>query len=334
MQIIDFVITNLIIPALLMLWVWKSSGSNWAGSILCLLTTASYFVFYWVGEFNKAITLFGAVWTLLILFASYRLIKKSKTAPLFPQKIGKRVVLSVIALISFIFIYLNLSSLQSSFYKNRLETRHFIFYSSKNDDSLDKLADLLEQNYGRITDAIQVKLPAKTKVFVFPNPMNFIYSIGQFSNFWSLGVFGEDALYIVSPKYRPSMFQSTVHEFTHVVLSHVDSKRPTWLEEGVANYFGKTDLNALNVLPPLVSAGKIPGFDELDGSAFVYRNGYPYSYTIVEFLAAKYGYEKLNDFIRHPEDCDRIFGVSKAELHDLWVGYLRENYGSKMVRAK
>ncbi|MDR0267805.1 hypothetical protein [Paenibacillus sp.] len=145
--LIDWVITNILIPGLLILWVWKSGRTSLSGSALCLLAAASFFIYFWVGDLNKADTIFGVVWTLLFLFASYRLIRKMKAAPLFPQKIGKRVALSVIALISFIFIYLNLSSLESSFYKNRLETEHFIFYNSKTDDSIDKLAGLLEQNY-------------------------------------------------------------------------------------------------------------------------------------------------------------------------------------------
>lgn len=327
MLIIDLVIANLLIPGLLALWVWKSSGSSFAGSITCLLTTASYFVFYWLGDFNKAMTVFGAIWMILILYASYRLIKKTYGSPLFPQNIGKWATLAVIMIGSSIFIYLNVNSLQSSFYKSELETKHFIFYNAKTDDSIDKLANILEQNYVRIINQLQAEPMAKTKVTVFPNRIHFIYALGQFSNFWSLGVFGEDSLFILSPKNRPSMLNSSIHEFTHVILSHIDSKRPTWLEEGVANYIGNTDLNAQEVLPPLVSAGKIPDFDEIDGPAFVYRNGYPYSYTIVEFLIAKYGYEKLNDYIRHPDDYNRIFGVSKSELHSLWVDYLKKNYG-------
>ncbi|MGG4396960.1 hypothetical protein ABEX25_21890 [Paenibacillus thiaminolyticus] len=327
MLVIDLVITNLVIPGLLTLWVWKSSGSSLAGSVTCLLTTASYFIFFWIGEFNKAMTLFGALWTPLVLYASYRLIKKTKGAPLFPQNIRKLAALSVMMLIASIFIYVNLSSLQSSFYQKQLETEHFMVYNSKaHYAEAEQLANRLERNYGRVTEALQVEPSTKTKVIVFPSQLHFIYSLGQFSNFWSLGVFNEDTLFILSPKNRPAMYNSSVHEFIHIILSHIDSKRPTWLEEGVANYFGKTDLNALKVLPPLISSGQIPSFDEIDGPAFVYRHGYPYSYTIVEFLVIEYGYEKLNDFIRHPEDYKRIFGVSKSELQALWVKYLKGNY--------
>ncbi|MEC2673138.1 hypothetical protein P9W92_04975, partial [Bacillus cereus] len=325
--IIDLIVANLVIPGLLSLWIWKSQGSSLVGTVTCLLTTMSYFIFYWLGDSYKALTIFGLIWMPFIIFASYRLIKKTYGSPVFPHEIGKLATLTIIIMTSFIFIYLNMTALQSTFYKNQKETDHFIFYSSKADYSeVVKLADNLEQHYGRIIGLLKTEPTTKTKVTVFSNQINLVYSLGLFSNFWSLGVFSDEKLFILSPKNRSSILNSSIHEFTHVVLSHIDSKRPTWLEEGVADYLGNTDLNVQKVLPTLVSADKIPNFDEINGPEFVYRNGYPYSYTIVEFLVIKYGYEKLNDFIRHPEEYNRIFGVSKSELHSLWVDYLKANY--------
>lgn len=326
-MIIDLIIANLLIPGLLSLWIWKADGSSCLGTVICLLTSASYFVLYWFGTFYKTLTVIGVVWMIFAIYASYRLVKKTYGSPLFPQGREELVVVIIVIVISSIFIYLNVSSLQSSFYKIQKETEHFIFYSSKSDhQEVEKLANNLENHYERIIGILKAEPKAKTQVTVFPNQINLIYALGQFSNFWSLGMFGDDALFILSPRNNPAIIGSSIHEFTHVVLSHIDSKRPTWLEEGVANYVGNTDLNAKIVLPPLVSSGKIPSFDEIDGAAFVYRNGYPYSYTIVEFLVERYGYDKLNDFIRHPEDYERIFGSSKAQLHNMWVEYLKVNY--------
>ncbi|MCE0553902.1 hypothetical protein LQK80_14205 [Bacillus thuringiensis] len=61
-----------------------------------------------------------------------------------------------------------MTALQSTFYKNQKETDHFIFYSSKADYSeVVKLADNLEQHYGRIIGLLKTEPTTKTKVTVF-----------------------------------------------------------------------------------------------------------------------------------------------------------------------
>lgn len=83
--IIDLIVANLVIPGLLSLWIWKSQGSSLVGTVTCLLTTMSYFIFYWLGDSYKALTIFGLIWMPFIIFASYRLIKKTYGSPVFPH---------------------------------------------------------------------------------------------------------------------------------------------------------------------------------------------------------------------------------------------------------
>lgn len=128
--------------------------------------------------------------------------------------------------------------------------------------------------------------------------------------------------------------RTIVHEFTHVLIGQLTfsclSSVPTWLNEGIAVY-SEGDLDPLlatllsnaiarNDLPPLRALGK--GFSQhADRATFSYAQ----SYSVVNYLIANFGAERmlnlftaLRDGQRIDEALQAIYGFGIDELDNRW----------------
>lgn len=74
----------------------------------------------------------------------------------------------------------------------------------------------------------------------------------------------------------------------------------------------------------------LPTFKDLDTGedfeTFFKRDGYQYSFTIVESIIKLFGYDKLSSLIKSPNSFVEIFGITEDELQDKWIDYIKENY--------
>lgn len=211
-----------------------------------------------------------------------------------------------------------------------MTTEHFEFYCNDTDEKcLDKLNQLLDENYLRITTDLGVRISRVTRVYIFPDLETFHNEIGQPDAADSLvGLEYLHAIYMVSPLYRGDMdtyyeiLPVIVHEFTHIAFSYVNADYqtvPKWLDEGIAMFEAKQD-------PGFFSVTDCPTLNELDTDydSFVKINGYAYSYTIIAYIIKEFGWEKLRGLIDSASDFETILGVTKAEFYTHWVAYLKE----------
>ncbi|MCA1076462.1 hypothetical protein K9O30_22690 [Clostridium bowmanii] len=74
----------------------------------------------------------------------------------------------------------------------------------------------------------------------------------------------------------------------------------------------------------------IPTFKDLDTGedfeTFFKRNGYQYSYTIVESIIEEFGYDKLYNLIEAPNNFVGILGITENQMQNKWVEYIKKNY--------
>lgn len=74
----------------------------------------------------------------------------------------------------------------------------------------------------------------------------------------------------------------------------------------------------------------LPTFKDLDTGedfeTFFKLNGYQYSYTIVESIIEYFGYDKLYNLIKSPDNFEDIFGMTENQLQNKWIDYIRNNY--------
>ena len=152
------------------------------------------------------------------------------------------------------------------------------------------------------------------------------------------GGIGIGKIVIASPLNPPpgseynNVVNTAVHEFVHIVVNKINENTPRWLNEGIACYEAKD--NNENWIRQTVKKGLVnnmlPTFNDLDTGndfeTFFKRNGYQYSYTIVESIVEKFGYDKLYNLIKSPNSFVDIFGITKEQLQYKWIEYIKINY--------
>ncbi|ALB45400.1 peptidase MA family metallohydrolase [Clostridium beijerinckii] len=222
----------------------------------------------------------------------------------------------------------------------RKETQNFIIcYTEFDKKCIDKVSNVLEDNYNRITNNLNKQLNEKLTIEIHPDHNELHMALG-FPNApdWVRGGIGVGKIVIASPLNPPpgsdfyNVLNTAVHEFVHMIVNKINDNTPRWLNEGIACYEAKD--NNENWIIKTVQNGLenniIPTFKELDTGAdfetFFARNGYQYSYTIVESIIKLFGYEKLRNLIKEPNSIVEIFGMTEEELQNKWNDYIKVNY--------
>ncbi len=218
---------------------------------------------------------------------------------------------------------------------------HFNFYSKEGDKKvLDSLSKALENNYLRITKNMQTSFNTKIDVFIYPDLKTFHSAINYLdAPDWVVGAASKNELIMVSflnpgsEHSYESLMKAIVHELTHAVVLNFRKQGlvglPNWLNEGYAYYEAKQLSKAQReIVHNQLLKNKIPSWNELETVNTVQFgdfNGYPISATIIEFLVESYGLDKLKQFIIEPEAVEKIYNVSKEDLEDLWLKYLKQS---------
>ncbi|MFL0195708.1 peptidase MA family metallohydrolase [Clostridium sp. WILCCON 0269] len=222
----------------------------------------------------------------------------------------------------------------------RKETEHFIIHYTEFDKTcIDKISDVLENSYNRITNNLNQQLQKKLIIEVHPDRNQLHIALG-FPNApdWIRGGLGIGKIVIASPLNPPpgsefyNVLNTAVHEFVHIIVNKINEDTPRWLNEGIACYEAKD--NSENWIVKTVGNGLVnnilPTFKDLDTGVdfetFFKRNGYQYSYTIVESIIKLFGYDKLRKLIKTPNSFVEIFGITEDELQNQWIDYIKVNY--------
>jgi hypothetical protein len=220
------------------------------------------------------------------------------------------------------------------------ETEHFVIHYTEMDKScIDKVSDVLENSYKRITTNLMEQLEEKLTIEIHSD-LNELHNALGFPNApdWIRGGIGVNKIIIASPLNPPpgsnfdNVVNTAVHEFVHIIVNKINSDTPRWLNEGIACYEGK-DNNFKWIMETVkkgIVGNSIPTFKVLDTGEdfekFFKYNGYQYSYTIIESIVVQFGYDKLYRLIKAPNNFVHIFGMTESQLQETWIEYIKKNY--------
>ncbi|MBZ9635177.1 peptidase MA family metallohydrolase [Clostridium sp. FP1] len=220
------------------------------------------------------------------------------------------------------------------------ETQHFIIYYTEIDKPcIDKVSDVLEDNYNRITIMFKQQLQEKLNIEIHSD-LNQLHIALGFPNApdWIRGGIGVDKIVIASPLNPPpgsqfdNVLNTAVHEFVHIIVNKINANTPRWLNEGIACYEAK-DNNENGIRKTVMNGlvnNTVPTFKDLDTGedfeTFFKRNGYQYSYTIVESIIEEFGYDKLYNLIESPNKFLGVFGITENQLQNKWMEFIKKNY--------
>lgn len=222
----------------------------------------------------------------------------------------------------------------------KLETQHFVITFSEMDKAcIDKVSAVLEGSYSEVTNKLKQQLEEKLIVEIYTDLNQLHIALGfPDAPDWVRGGLGNGKIVIASPLNPPpgsgfdNVVKTAVHEFVHIIIKKINSNIPRWLDEGIASYEAKdnNEMWIANTIKRGLENNTIPTFDDLDTGedfqAFFRKDGYQYSYTIIETIVNVFGYDKLYSLINSPEKIVDIFGITENELQNKWIEYLKNNY--------
>lgn len=221
-----------------------------------------------------------------------------------------------------------------------METEHFVItYSEADKACISMVSELLEGSYIEISNKLKKQLEEKLTIEIYNDIKQLHIALG-FSDApdWIRGGLGANKIVIASPLNPPpgsgfdNVVKTAAHEFIHVLIKKINLNIPRWLDEGIACYEAKD--NNEEWIKSTVRKGlennTIPTFDDLDTKedfqTFFQKDGYQYSYTIVEAIVNTFGYAKLRSLVKTPDKIVDVFGITKNELQNKWIEYIRNNY--------
>ena len=223
------------------------------------------------------------------------------------------------------------------------ESEHFTFFAANGvEDSIPLLAKELESNYDRITTDLQVDTTEKFRVYIFADIDTFHQASGQRgASAAHVGTTQGIDTWIVSPLNpggaldTQEVLTAGVHEFTHALVNYINGSLeennyqiPIWFNEGLAGYEAQQMIPDWRArMAQLVSENKIPSIaTDLVPDKWEQVKGFPYSITLVEYMVAEFGFDKIIAVIKSSSEVESILGVTLYELESGWREYLHETY--------
>lgn len=210
------------------------------------------------------------------------------------------------------------------------KTDHFDIYCTPSEATyMDTLPDQVEESYQKITSDLDVKMKNRISLYIYPDIQSFHIAIGKpDAPAWYIGEGNYCSISVVSPGL--SQLRVIRHEMTHSICGQF-AGLPQWLFQGIAMFEGKeTPASQIeSKVEECVKAGKIPSFRDLsvDYDSYSQMNGsYEFSYTMVDYLINRFGFEKLKVLLRAPSDFPGVFGFSEDEVYKDFKAYLIQKY--------
>lgn len=259
-----------------------------------------------------------------------------------------------------------------------VETDHFsIHYHQGLEHLVKRVAYRLESLHKTFANTYHIKVPSKTDVILYDNdmpdgfaypPLNTIF-IGTHNfdfnlrgtNEWFDDVVTHEYSHIVSI-WTSFKFPSWIPHLQMGSFSHPNQKLrseaihvfpteilPQWFTEGIAQYDAllhgseRWDSHRDMILRTAVLSNNPLTWDHMHvftGRGDDYEKTYNHGFSLVKYIAEKYGYEKVVSLLRESSkryrlSFDRsikaVLGITGAELYTDWIRHLEEKY-RKQIR--
>jgi len=209
---------------------------------------------------------------------------------------------------------------------NRDVTSHFLTkYEGREKIEAGKIVlRILEDAYGEVGRAMQYYPSSDIQVI--------LYSSQQFQEVtdapgWSGGIYdGKIRIPIGGIEQEtPGLRRLLYHEYTHAAVRAISSRCPTWLNEGLAQYFEGREVASRQreALKRISEAGNLPLLSNLEGSFMGFdgnqaRYAYLFSLSAVRHMIDRYGMYRVKTVL---DELGRGADTGKALSTGLLVSY-------------
>lgn len=209
---------------------------------------------------------------------------------------------------------------------NRDVTSHFLIkYEGREKIEAGKIVlRVLEDAYGEVGRALSYYPDRDIQVI--------LYSGQQFQEVtdapgWSTGLYDGKIRIPVGgiEQETPGLRKLLYHEYTHAVVRAMTPRCPTWLNEGLAQYFEGKELDARqrDVLRMVVQSGKLPSLASLEGpfngmGAGQAAHAYLFSLSAVRYMIDSFGMYRVKSVL---EELAAGAAVGKAISSGVLISY-------------
>lgn len=214
-----------------------------------------------------------------------------------------------------------------------------VYYQSGDEKGAKEVFNILEKTSDEIRRKLKFKNEKPTEVYVYMNQYSlWIRKYGLITVLaapkWFVGDNKGDKVLMISPytnvkgNDHDNILSVATHELVHTIIYQVYPKLSYWNNNGAATFLAKQSPKR-----GFVNFQNIPTIDDMkneDEKKFGNIGGYQYSYTYIEFLDKKYGWDKVLELIKGVKTYNEIFSKSEQEIYDEWVEFLKVNYTKVM----
>ncbi len=205
---------------------------------------------------------------------------------------------------------------------NREATRHFIvqYEGGENSEIGRKIVDILEDAYSQIGGELSYYPGRELTVILYSN-QQFKYVTDGPS--WSSGIYdGKIRIPIGGLKGDEPMLRNILfHEYTHSLVRSLTDKCPTWLNEGLAQYFERKDKErAKMVMKELLKRKSNAPLELLEGSFLGLNKNqaelvYTESLSAVNYMIERYGTYRVKEILLELSRGNSIDESFRSAIH-------------------
>ena len=211
------------------------------------------------------------------------------------------------------------------------DERVHLYYQPGDEKGAKEVFDLLNQRSGEIYAQMNYTSTAPINVYLYKTQWQLAIREAGFATLiiappWHIGDSHEGNIMMVSP-YTPvrvhthdSILLATLHELVHSIVFQINPELNYFWDNGLATYLsGQTPEEGT------ISSMPVPTLAQMhtdNGLEFGNMGGYAFSYSYIEYLDKKYGWDKVATYAAGKGDYETIFGATEAELYDAWCDSL------------
>lgn len=212
-------------------------------------------------------------------------------------------------------------------------TKHFVFYGDNDIDFINQLVLTIENDYHVLSEHFPHSFKDQQSIFIHRTQEQLFSALGLDNAPKWVRVGTSWGIMHLAPRVafndrNPNKLLH--HILTNLVLTSINRSIPYWLMEGISAFESKwvleEDLKQIVIeKQDIIKSLELIDFS-LNYKIFREGNGQELAYTFIKFIVSNYGYEVLNDFLRHPNEIKRIFKKNSEGLLTEWKEYLYKEY--------
>lgn len=208
-----------------------------------------------------------------------------------------------------------------------IETRYGTFkFSEKDKTIINDLIKTCDEYLYKISCDLELEIKENTIIEIYPNQAVYDKFIINPSLKGSPAISGNGIIQLVSPNAKikidsisyPDRLLFIIHEYVHLMVDQLESPPPTYLDEGLACYYGSFDFYHAFIKEHFGQIKSFPSIEQLQNHYNEIPAADIFSFLVVDYLINSYKEEPISKIIRQP--------ISIISENAKWTQYITDKY--------